>query len=340
MARTENLKINVLKGDYVVLESNVDLSYILCVYREFGIENGINSLIKQAENQHIRREVIIVDDASQDNAVEKAIGLLEPSGITYRVIRNELNSGPSISFNRGAEASSGKYLVFVDADDFFPALAESKSYNTMIAEQGDWLFGKTYKPKQTLSQGKMSEIADLDSLHYDVYEHGILSYILNNARIAATYLMVKRELFVRCNGFDEKCFIQDVPIFLRLASCSSKLIVCHNHLFFFVRSAGTLSSRIKQVNTDSFASHYNFYTEYINQLSEEDKKTLRSMLVSTIMKSFKRSSSYGSGFIVCYYNYLLSKFGFTPSFRKIQKMRLAMPDDIMDTFHMDEKEKG
>ncbi|MFT4124615.1 MAG: glycosyltransferase family A protein [Gordonia sp. (in: high G+C Gram-positive bacteria)] len=61
-------------------------------------------------------EVIIVDDCSTDDSLRVAEGLAEKDS-RVRVLANEANSGHVRSFNRGWDASSGEFVVKLDADD-------------------------------------------------------------------------------------------------------------------------------------------------------------------------------------------------------------------------------
>lgn len=61
-------------------------------------------------------EVIIVDDCSPDDTVA-AIQARFPQ---VKVLRNEVNSGPAVSRNRGVRAASGNYIVGFDSDVTVP----------------------------------------------------------------------------------------------------------------------------------------------------------------------------------------------------------------------------
>jgi len=58
-------------------------------------------------------ETIVVDEASQD----ETSSVLETFSGRIRVIRNDSPEGPSAARNKGIDASTGKYVLFLDDDD-------------------------------------------------------------------------------------------------------------------------------------------------------------------------------------------------------------------------------
>lgn len=91
------------------------LSIIIPVYNgEKTIKQCIESIIKNTNSDKI--EIIIINDGSNDNT---SIILKEFSDIDKRIIvYNNSNHGVSYSRNYGLENASGKYIMFVDADDY------------------------------------------------------------------------------------------------------------------------------------------------------------------------------------------------------------------------------
>ena len=63
-------------------------------------------------------EIIVVDDGSADDSFAKAKAALEGAPVAYRLLRQP-NSGVSTARNNGVAASSGDYICFLDADDWW-----------------------------------------------------------------------------------------------------------------------------------------------------------------------------------------------------------------------------
>lgn len=105
---------------------NIDVSVIVPVYNS---EEYIGTTLDSIINQDFKSfEVIVIDDGSTDKSLEIINQKLSKSTISYNVIHQE-NSGVSGARNRGIEEANGKYLVFIDADDYVTGNHLSELYN-------------------------------------------------------------------------------------------------------------------------------------------------------------------------------------------------------------------
>lgn len=78
----------------------------------------IENTIRMVEEQTYKDwELILVDDASVDNSVEVIREMLKTRKKRIRLIRKETNEGAAMARNTGIDASSGRYIAFLDADD-------------------------------------------------------------------------------------------------------------------------------------------------------------------------------------------------------------------------------
>lgn len=126
------------------------VSVIIPVYNvEKYIERCIKSVIAQ---KNVSIEIIIIDDGSTDNSIEKLKEYKVHGNI--KVI-STINKGVSAARNLGLLKSKGKYIYFLDADDYIEKNTISKLYtaattnNTSIAMGG--FFAQSNKPENTES---------------------------------------------------------------------------------------------------------------------------------------------------------------------------------------------
>lgn len=97
-------------------KNNVLLSVIIPVYNaEKYISKCLNSLLKQTIDASVY-EIICIDDGSIDDSC-KIIGEYSRNNFNIRYLLKK-NGGVSSARNMGLENAKGKYVCFVDADDY------------------------------------------------------------------------------------------------------------------------------------------------------------------------------------------------------------------------------
>ncbi|MEG0774574.1 glycosyltransferase [Clostridium sp.] len=96
----------------------------------------IDSLINQSFKDF---ELILVNDGSKDNSIELAEERLSGTDLNYRVI-NKVNEGVSKARNVGINESKGKYIYFLDADDYIDDTLLEKMYNCAEKENAQVVF--------------------------------------------------------------------------------------------------------------------------------------------------------------------------------------------------------
>lgn len=96
-----------------------DVSIIIPVYNcEKYVKDCVKSILNQDYKDLSKIEVILVDDGSTDNSLEVCNTLKrEISEITIEVITGE-NEGVSAARNKALKIAKGKYIMYIDADDF------------------------------------------------------------------------------------------------------------------------------------------------------------------------------------------------------------------------------
>ncbi len=115
----------------------IDVSVIIPVYNaEKTIELTVQSVISQLDFYTGSLEIIIIDDGSKDSSYKLCEGfctsdyLKENARLSIKC-KHIKNSGVSNARNIGIEQASGKYLMFVDADDTLEADALKYMYEAM-----------------------------------------------------------------------------------------------------------------------------------------------------------------------------------------------------------------
>lgn len=91
------------------------VSIIVPVYNAVKyIETTIDMVSRQTYKDW---ELILVDDASTDGSADLIEKLVSSQGKRVRLIRKNVNEGAAAARNTGIDASAGRYIAFLDADD-------------------------------------------------------------------------------------------------------------------------------------------------------------------------------------------------------------------------------
>jgi len=151
------------------------ISVIIPVYNN---AHCVSTAVQSAVNQvDVEKEIIVIDDGSEDN-VEDIIKSQFPDVLFLK----QDNRGPAAARNSGIKASTGEYLAFLDADDFWESsfLKESSDF---LDKHGDCVavsvgsrFIYTNKPvvvrPKALDENKIpKEAFQIDDFFKFWYEH-------------------------------------------------------------------------------------------------------------------------------------------------------------------------
>ena len=91
------------------------VSIVVPVYNAANyIEKTIEMVCRQTYKDW---ELILVDDASRDESAQVIENYIKNQGKRIRLIRKKVNQGAAEARNTGIDASSGRFIAFLDADD-------------------------------------------------------------------------------------------------------------------------------------------------------------------------------------------------------------------------------
>ena len=162
------------------------------------------------------REILVVDDASTDETGEVA----RRSGA--RCLRLDRNRGPAAARNRGARASRGEVLVFVDAD-VVPAPGATDRLVGLLAERPEVAAAFGSYDANPRAGGVVSRYRNL--LHHFVHQRGNPEAETFWAGCGA----IRRTAFEAVGGFDEQRFpqssIEDIELGYRLRRAGHRIVL-------------------------------------------------------------------------------------------------------------------
>ncbi|KEQ18496.1 glycosyltransferase family 2 protein [Endozoicomonas numazuensis] len=94
--------------------SDVGVSVVIAAWNAADfIQKAIDSALSQ---ENVQVEVIVIDDASEDNTVEVVKAYQDKRVV---LIQSENNGGPGAARNLGFAAARGEWIAVLDSDDYF-----------------------------------------------------------------------------------------------------------------------------------------------------------------------------------------------------------------------------
>ena len=102
----------------------------------------INTINNVCDQSYKDIEIIIIDDNSTDETKNKILNLHNDK---IKYYKNPKNLGVSQSRIIGVKKTSGKYIAFIDADDFWGSEKLKNQINFMEKNNLDFVFSIHYK---------------------------------------------------------------------------------------------------------------------------------------------------------------------------------------------------
>lgn len=131
----------------------------------------IANTVKMVEAQtYTNWELILVDDASTDDSVEKITSAIEESSFSqehFVLILKNKNEKAAAARNTGLDRASGRYIAFLDADDVWLPEKLQKELEFMKKERASFVFtAYEFGDEKAKPTGKIVHVPDkLDFKH-------------------------------------------------------------------------------------------------------------------------------------------------------------------------------
>lgn len=225
------------------------ISIIIPVYNaKKYLSKCVNSVLNQS---YKNLEVILVDDGSTDGSGEICDKFCKTDQ-RIKVIHKD-NGGPSECRNIGVKNSTGKYIGFVDSDDYIDENMYKALYNSLYDNQADIA---------QIGHAIVSDNQIVDRVHGDnsvviLRENDIVREIIKDELINSFTWdkLFKRELFDDFE-FINLSYHEDLASMSILLS-KSKKYVCNNiPLYYYVRNEDSIS------HTLTPKKYYDSYNAY------------------------------------------------------------------------------
>jgi len=196
------------------------LSIIVPVYNgEVYIEKCLISLLNQNLNNY---EIILIDDGSTDKTIEIIAKYAEKYDI-ISTIRQE-NQGQGAARNVGISNAKGKYIMFVDSDDYVETNSISVLIHRMITEDLDLLCGNYNKVDINGNLLKKTDVEEIINYTTDIINPD--EFLLNYWGFHCYIVLFIFKISVIQNSnftFKPKIYLEDSEWLPKIISCAKKI---------------------------------------------------------------------------------------------------------------------
>ncbi|MDN4066451.1 glycosyltransferase [Paenibacillus vini] len=222
---------------------------VTAVIPVYNAEKFITYTIDSLLNQTYKlNEIIIVDDCSTDSTINIVNEYIRGHEcLNIRIMRNLENRGVSYSRNKGIEASTSDWIMFIDADDIAePALVATMLHryaeHTSSRTEDFLLIHSAYR--QMNEEGIVSKQV---TRFMQVEPEEILGYELVRNHVYLSGTIVKRDALIDCGGFDPLIrYCEDWDLWIKLAHFGGFIYV-DDPLVRIRRHSNNVSRSIKDI---------------------------------------------------------------------------------------------
>jgi glycosyltransferase involved in cell wall biosynthesis len=184
---------------------------IPCYNAQKWLEEAIDCCLQQT---YPNIEIIVIDDGSTDNSSE-IIKSYADKIVTYKMPHRSGN----VARNKGIDLSSGKYIQFLDADDYIYPQKIARQVSFLEANEADIVYGD-WRHKYHLPNGE----SFLGKVEIPGEQVDILESLISNWWVALASLMYSRKIVLKVGGWDENLpIVQDRAFFLSTVMAGAKV---------------------------------------------------------------------------------------------------------------------
>ena len=219
------------------------ISVIIPVYNvEDYLHVCINSVLRQSYQDF---EIICIDDASTDSSLE-ILEYFAQKDSRVKILKNDSNKGPGYSRNKGLGIAKGKYISFLDGDDWFRLETFEILVKKIKQDNLDFLLFKNivyYEEPQEFGFEEYYDMEFMDKFNNQVFNHWDLDktklFFVSNAPWNKLYL----KSFLDDNNIrfpNENLIHEDNPFFYKAIISAKRVSILDMYLHNRRRRDGSI----------------------------------------------------------------------------------------------------
>lgn len=243
----------------------------------------LNKCLESFVNQNYKDfNLILIDDCSTDNTPDLIRGWIDRNILEIIYIRNEINSGPAISRNKGIGASTGEWIAFCDSDDWYERDFLSKMVSNVESHDADMIACgfNVVVGNRTIKSNNISSTKVLLSSRESLF--------LNIDSLCC--ILIKRDIIKAISQPDLRNG-EDMAIIPLLLSESKKIVVLPDCLYNYYTRQGSASLSPTMKVVDSLVASFEHIYIHLSDNYKEEKEFIgvRNLVYGGLLNLFKCS---------------------------------------------------
>lgn len=257
---------------------------IPCYNHADFVQETIRSVIEQ---NYKNIELIIIDDGSKDNSVEKIKKMIPECKLRFSrfEFRNRKNKGLCATLNEALDWSRGKYFSAIASDDIL------LSHKTVM--QVDHL----EKNNQTIAVFGGVEILYSNGFRKNIIKNSnsykFKDILLHDHNLPAPTALVRLDAIKMAGGYREELIIEDWSMWLKLTEKGGRMDYLNQVFTCYRRHSGNLSGQFEKMHKGRLQileiySNENYYSMALSNvlLIHADEILGRKNKINIVIKSF------------------------------------------------------
>ena len=243
----------------------IELSIIVPIYNvEKYLKQCLDSIYKI---ENIKKEIILVNDGTEDGSGKIISDYKERYKEVTEIVEKK-NGGLSSARNSGFKKARGKYVYFIDSDDYLDSEKFEKFFSNTKTKEVDILVGglnffyddsdEVVENKYNKKLFKNNEIAGLEFLKESVK--------LKSFNVSVWTNVYKKEFLIENNiDFKEKLLHEDYIFTLKAFCQAKKVYVSNNNFYFYRKRSGSITANLNFKNFIHLCYTLNYLLDYIKK---------------------------------------------------------------------------
>jgi len=251
------------------MKLNPKVSILVPIY---NVSNYIERCAKSIFNQTFEDiEFIFVDDATPDDSIEKLQKVIEqyPNRKEFiKIIFHPQNKGLAATRNTAINASSGKYILVVDSDDFIESNMIQLLYEKAIRDDADIVVSDFYIEYSN----KTIYCSDYLSINEKDHLKDLIGF--DNSQAPLWNKLVNSDLYKRkeCRVPDGLNYYEDRYTVIRLYYFANKIVKINQAFYHYIKyNDNAITNKIFKMHFENVLQFWNSVDSFFKEHNEYEK---------------------------------------------------------------------